>query len=69
MSIAQLSVTLKLDLAYSAGAVVFVTDDNILVPLRNRRDICETESGEIQIHIRNRWVSVTPEMIKFCRRH
>jgi hypothetical protein len=69
MSIAQLSVTMKLDHAYEIGVIAFVSAKNILIPVRDRGDIQATEAGEIVVRFDRCWIPVRPEMIKFCHRH
>lgn len=67
-TLSQLSVCLKLDHAYEAGAIAFVSARNLLVPVRDRGDIRATDDA-IEIRYADRWLPVRQDQIKFCRRH
>jgi hypothetical protein len=68
MSIQSLSLTMKLDHAYEAGVIAFVSAKNLLVPIRERRDIHVDESAEMSVHYANAWIPVRSDQIKFCHR-
>ncbi len=69
MSIAQLSITMKLDHAYELGVIAFVSAKDLLVPIRDRADIRATEDAAIEIHFADHWIPVRAEQIKFVHRH
>jgi hypothetical protein len=69
MSLNQITISLKLDRAYEAGIIAFVSAKNLLVPIRERADICPTETGEFAVHFADHWIPCRPDQIKFCRRH
>jgi hypothetical protein len=69
MSATQATISLKLDLAYSAGVIAFISAKKLLVPIRERDDIRTTNTGEFMVCFADHWIPVRPDQIKFCRRH
>jgi len=63
-----MTITQKLDHAYELGVIAFVSARDILIPIRDRSDIRET-NGAVEIHFSDRWLPVRPELIKFVRQH
>jgi hypothetical protein len=57
-----------LDRIFEAG-IMFVSSEDILVPIRRREDVRETGDGELEIHFHNGWIPVPIGLMKYVKRH